>query len=705
MSVNFAKNQDEITNAWRKVVDEKGIPNWALYSYEGNTNVIRLMSTGSNGLASLVQELNCSLIQYAFCRVIEAENNVNKLVLINWQGDSAPLSRKGLCASHVGDVANYFKGATQTITIRNDDEATVDYLMSQIIKSRPNRLIDTKQAATQLEKTLTNQNNSSEHPTSRQIELGPNVGAQIAKDRKTFWQLQEEEEKLRLIEEKKRAAEKEAEFLKERLHREQLEAERLAETVKERDRFIEATRTAERRESASSMSLSSNQSSYASYNTNTSNNNNNHAKQDLSNMKSTKDNDNVNDDDDERVGRRSELIRLERNQETQSLISKGQIKNRRALFERASQQQESKTSQTGSNTLSRRPSGAMIKKRLDAFQSLEQQPAIVTRQVEKIIVDRTNNLNLNDASIVDQKQDKGKEEIQQKSNQVIITSAIESVKLTRNDAQEEEQQKQQHSPVKPETASKTVDDQQQHQQPEERQKNESEPIVSSPNIKNESTNGIDNDAIVVKSNGTSKQNQEAHVIDQNVNAEDDDDDDDDGEYQRELEQTKQAESCLLQKNMNGISSANKNANGTGNGYKNSQHEIDRSPSPLLSHSFAASPIKSELDHEETKSNGTGGDLNENNNHITATKSTDELQAFKKIAEALMANEDEKERAKPKAVAIYDYQAADKTEISFDPNDLIGFIEKVDVGWWHGVVLSGKYAGQRGLFPHNHVMEF
>ncbi|KAG8194249.1 hypothetical protein JTE90_024578 [Oedothorax gibbosus] len=50
-----------------------------------------------------------------------------------------------------------------------------------------------------------------------------------------------------------------------------------------------------------------------------------------------------------------------------------------------------------------------------------------------------------------------------------------------------------------------------------------------------------------------------------------------------------------------------------------------------------------------------------------------------------------------AVALYDYQAADSDEISFDPDDIIINIEMIDEGWWRG-----ECRGQVGLFPSNYV---
>ena len=45
-------------------------------------------------------------------------------------------------------------------------------------------------------------------------------------------------------------------------------------------------------------------------------------------------------------------------------------------------------------------------------------------------------------------------------------------------------------------------------------------------------------------------------------------------------------------------------------------------------------------------------------------------------------------------------SADEGEISFDPDDIITDINKIDEGWWQGVNPRGQY----GLFPANYVEE-
>ena len=44
------------------------------------------------------------------------------------------------------------------------------------------------------------------------------------------------------------------------------------------------------------------------------------------------------------------------------------------------------------------------------------------------------------------------------------------------------------------------------------------------------------------------------------------------------------------------------------------------------------------------------------------------------------------------------QAADETEISFDPGQIITHIDQIDPGWWQGLGPDGNY----GLFPANYV---
>ena len=51
-----------------------------------------------------------------------------------------------------------------------------------------------------------------------------------------------------------------------------------------------------------------------------------------------------------------------------------------------------------------------------------------------------------------------------------------------------------------------------------------------------------------------------------------------------------------------------------------------------------------------------------------------------------------------AVTLYDYEAEDENEVSFEPGEVITNIDKPDDNWWEGLTQSGKF----GLFPANYV---
>jgi hypothetical protein len=57
-----------------------------------------------------------------------------------------------------------------------------------------------------------------------------------------------------------------------------------------------------------------------------------------------------------------------------------------------------------------------------------------------------------------------------------------------------------------------------------------------------------------------------------------------------------------------------------------------------------------------------------------------------------------------AIAQWDYQADDATEISFEPGALITHIECVDAGWWLGSTVDASGKSVRGLFPANYVQQ-
>ncbi|KAJ8400965.1 hypothetical protein AAFF_G00389220 [Aldrovandia affinis] len=119
----------------------------ALFTYEGNSNDVRLAEKGDGGLEEMVEELNSGKVMYAFCRVLDPNSGLSKYVLINWTGEGVKDSRKGLCANHVSSMATFLKGAHVTINARGDEDVEPEVIMDKVAKASGPTTASTKSPA------------------------------------------------------------------------------------------------------------------------------------------------------------------------------------------------------------------------------------------------------------------------------------------------------------------------------------------------------------------------------------------------------------------------------------------------------------------------------------------------------------------------------------------------------------------------------
>uniref|UniRef100_H3CLA8 Drebrin-like b n=1 Tax=Tetraodon nigroviridis TaxID=99883 RepID=H3CLA8_TETNG len=218
MAVNLSKNGPALTAAFKEVVDEKSDTNWALFTYEGNSNDIRLAEKGDGGLEELVEELNSGKVMYAFCRVQDPNSGLPKYVLINWTGEGVNDARKGICANHVSSIANFLKGAHVTINARTEEDVEPEVIMEKVAKASGANYSFHKETS------------------SRFVDSGPqgpvgsvyqktNAMSEIRKTNKdNFWAQAEKEEEKRRLEERRKAEEERQQLEKERKDREAKEA-------------------------------------------------------------------------------------------------------------------------------------------------------------------------------------------------------------------------------------------------------------------------------------------------------------------------------------------------------------------------------------------------------------------------------------------------------------------------------------------------
>ncbi|XP_057688589.1 drebrin-like b isoform X2 [Corythoichthys intestinalis] len=218
MAVNLSKNGAALTAAYKEVVNEKSDTNWALFTYEGNSNDIRLAEKGDGGLEELVEELNSGKVMYAFCRVEDPNSGLPKYVLINWTGEGVNDARKGLCANHVSSMANFLKGAHVTVNARADEDVEPEVIMQKVAKASGANYSFHKETSSRF------QDSGPQGPVGS-VYQKTNAMSEIRKTNKdTFWAQAEKEEERRRQEERRRADEERQHLEKERKDREVKEA-------------------------------------------------------------------------------------------------------------------------------------------------------------------------------------------------------------------------------------------------------------------------------------------------------------------------------------------------------------------------------------------------------------------------------------------------------------------------------------------------
>ncbi|XP_041644151.1 drebrin-like b isoform X2 [Cheilinus undulatus] len=233
MAVNLSKNGPALTAAFKEVVDEKSKTNWALFTYEGNSNDIRLADKGDGGLEELVEELNSGKVMYAFCRVQDPNSGLPKYVLINWTGEGVKDARKGICANHVSSMANFLKGAHVTINARAEEDVEPDVIMQKVAKASGANYSFHKEASSRF------QDSGPQGPVGS-VYQKTNAMSEIRKTNKdTFWAQAEKEEEKRRQEERRKADEERQRLEKERKDREAKEAAQRDKRDKERACQIE----------------------------------------------------------------------------------------------------------------------------------------------------------------------------------------------------------------------------------------------------------------------------------------------------------------------------------------------------------------------------------------------------------------------------------------------------------------------------------
>uniref|UniRef100_A0A4W2BT45 Drebrin-like protein n=1 Tax=Bos indicus x Bos taurus TaxID=30522 RepID=A0A4W2BT45_BOBOX len=217
MAVNLSRNGPALLEAYQQVVNEKSSTDWALFTYEGNSNDIRVAGTGEGGLEEMVEELNSGKVMYAFCRVKDPNSGLPKFVLINWTGEGVNDVRKGACANHVSTMAGFLKGAHVTINARAEEDVEPECIMQKVARASGANYTFHKESS-RFQDTGPQAPVGSVYQKTNAVSEIKRVG----KD--SFWAKAEKEEENRRLEEKRRAEEERQQLEQERRERELREA-------------------------------------------------------------------------------------------------------------------------------------------------------------------------------------------------------------------------------------------------------------------------------------------------------------------------------------------------------------------------------------------------------------------------------------------------------------------------------------------------
>lgn len=234
-AVNLDTYSLSLLTAKEDILNGRTSTDWALFTYDGITNNLKLFDSGSGGLAELVERFHIAKPMYGLCRVSPPDVEQLRIILICWVGEDVDELRRTECASHVPAVRNFFREAHAFINTTTKDELTEEKVNMILAKVQPSmERFRRNSRATENEETVgTNYRKTNAALEMRRI------------NRDTFWERAEREEEERKDEEKRKAAEDRRRRERERVMQEKKDAEERDRKMNEKLQMIEEQRKTE----------------------------------------------------------------------------------------------------------------------------------------------------------------------------------------------------------------------------------------------------------------------------------------------------------------------------------------------------------------------------------------------------------------------------------------------------------------------------
>lgn len=117
-----------------KVRNDNDDTDWVLFGYEGQSNVVVLVSTGNGGIEEMKQHLKPDSINYGLVRVYDCYDGhtTTKFVLILWVGENVKIMRKARITTHKGTVLSFLGQYHTDIPCSNHDEINQEIIMTKV---------------------------------------------------------------------------------------------------------------------------------------------------------------------------------------------------------------------------------------------------------------------------------------------------------------------------------------------------------------------------------------------------------------------------------------------------------------------------------------------------------------------------------------------------------------------------------------------
>nr|XP_055037173.1 drebrin isoform X2 [Misgurnus anguillicaudatus] len=240
MAVNLSKNRLALLTAYQDVIDEATATDWALYTYEDDSNDLILSASGDGGLAEIAVNFDNTRIMYGFCSLKDPTASLPRYILINWVGEDVPDARKCACASHVANIAEFFQvGLAKGVDIIINASCMDDIDPSAIGQRLTNGTVPV--ASPVLSRLRMKDEENGEHVGTTYTKTNAEIEMKKI-NREEFWEQAKREEEIRKEEERKKAAEERQRFEAERMELERKEQEEREKRYREREKQIEEHR-------------------------------------------------------------------------------------------------------------------------------------------------------------------------------------------------------------------------------------------------------------------------------------------------------------------------------------------------------------------------------------------------------------------------------------------------------------------------------